>query len=53
MVGYGLDHNAFEGRPIHHELVADVLADTPAFLRLYDGHSALVNGGGAGRRRPG
>ncbi|MGW7793040.1 amidohydrolase, partial [Streptomyces tricolor] len=44
VVGYGLDHNAFEGRPIHHELVADVLADTPAFLRLYDGHSALVNG---------
>lgn len=44
VVGFGLDHNAFEGRPVHHDLVADVLGDTPAFLRLYDGHSALVNG---------
>ncbi|MER6454232.1 amidohydrolase [Streptomyces sp900105245] len=44
VVGYGLDHNAFEGRPVHHELVADVLGDTPAFLRLYDGHSALADG---------
>ncbi|MEU3956425.1 amidohydrolase [Streptomyces achromogenes] len=44
VVGYGLDHNAFQGRMVHHELVADVLGDTPAFLRLYDGHSALVNG---------
>ncbi|MEV6837820.1 amidohydrolase [Streptomyces sp. NPDC051133] len=43
VVGHGLDHNAFEGRPVHHALVADVLGGTPAFLRLYDGHSALVN----------
>ncbi|MYU07080.1 amidohydrolase family protein [Streptomyces sp. SID8366] len=43
VLGYGLDHNAFEGRPIHHELVADVLGDAPALLRLYDGHSALAD----------
>ncbi|MFI5972414.1 amidohydrolase [Streptomyces sp. NPDC051452] len=42
VIGYGLDHNAFEGRPVHHDLVADVLDGTPAFLRLYDGHSALA-----------
>ncbi|MET8723136.1 amidohydrolase [Streptomyces misionensis] len=43
VLGHGLDHNAFEGRPLHHDLVADVLGDTPALLRLYDGHSALAN----------
>ncbi|MFI6016858.1 amidohydrolase [Streptomyces sp. NPDC051287] len=43
VTGYGLDHNAFEGRGVHHDLVADVLGDTPAFLRLYDGHSALAS----------
>ncbi|MGV9353079.1 amidohydrolase [Streptomyces misionensis] len=43
VLGHGLDHNAFEGRPIHHDLVAGVLGDTPALLRLYDGHSALAN----------
>ncbi|KUN09727.1 amidohydrolase [Streptomyces yokosukanensis] len=43
IVGHGLDHNAFEGRPIHHDLVADVLGAGPAFLRLYDGHSALAD----------
>lgn len=44
VVGWGLDHNAFEGRPIHRELIEDVLGGAPAFLRLYDGHSALVSG---------
>ncbi|MEU9991372.1 amidohydrolase [Streptomyces sp. NPDC048045] len=44
VVGYGLDHNAFEGRPVHHDLVDGVLDGTPAFLRLYDGHSALAGG---------
>lgn len=43
VLGHGTDHNAFEGRPIHHGLVADVLGDAPALLRLYDGHSALAN----------
>ncbi|MGW2520979.1 amidohydrolase [Streptomyces sp. NPDC001617] len=44
VIGYGLDHNAFEGRPIDRALVEDVLAGAPAFLRLYDGHSALATG---------
>ncbi|MER6739086.1 amidohydrolase, partial [Streptomyces puniciscabiei] len=43
VVGHGLDHNAFGGRPVHHDLVAEVLDGAPAFLRLYDGHSALAN----------
>ena len=44
VIGYGLDHNAFVGRPIDRALVEDVLAGAPAFLRLYDGHSALATG---------
>ncbi|MFC8515739.1 amidohydrolase [Streptomyces sp. NPDC057257] len=45
VIGYGLDHNAFEGRPVDRALVEDVLpTGTPAFLRLYDGHSALATG---------
>jgi predicted amidohydrolase YtcJ len=43
VIGYGLDHNAFEGRPINRDLVEDVLGGAPAFLRLYDGHSALAS----------
>ncbi|MFJ4712122.1 amidohydrolase [Streptomyces sp. NPDC088785] len=44
VVGWGLDHNAFGGRPVHRDLVEDVLDGAPAFLRLYDGHSALADG---------
>ncbi|MEU1272231.1 amidohydrolase [Streptomyces sp. NPDC005799] len=44
VLGFGLDHNAFEGRPVDRALVEDVLGGAPAFLRLYDGHSALVTG---------
>lgn len=44
VVGYGLDHNVFGGRPVDRALVEDVLAGAPAFLRHYDGHSALVTG---------
>ncbi|MFI5527773.1 amidohydrolase [Kitasatospora sp. NPDC051853] len=45
VVGWGLDHNAFGGRPIHRELLESVLGpDVPVFLRLYDVHSALVSG---------
>ncbi|MFE7841726.1 amidohydrolase [Streptomyces sp. NPDC057474] len=44
VIGYGLDHNVFGGRPIDRALVEDVLDGAPAFLRLYDGHSALVSG---------
>ncbi|UUU35962.1 amidohydrolase [Streptomyces sp. CA-210063] len=44
VIGYGLDHNVFGGRPVDRALVEDVLEGAPAFLRLYDGHSALVSG---------
>ncbi|MYW64635.1 amidohydrolase family protein [Streptomyces sp. SID8379] len=44
VVAWGLDHNAFGGRPVHRDLVEDVLDGAPAFLRLYDGHSALASG---------
>ncbi|MGW0394498.1 amidohydrolase [Streptomyces sp. NPDC003042] len=44
VLGHGLDHNAFGGRPVDRALIEDALGPTPAFLRLYDGHSALANG---------
>jgi predicted amidohydrolase YtcJ len=44
VLGHGLDHNAFQGRPIDRALVEDVLDGVPAVLRLYDGHSALATG---------
>ncbi|MEU1164573.1 amidohydrolase family protein, partial [Streptomyces sp. NPDC005921] len=44
VIGFGLDHNAFEGRPVDRALVEDVLGGAPTFLRLYDGHSALASG---------
>ncbi|WP_395570468.1 amidohydrolase [Streptomyces sp. BK79] len=44
VIGFGLDHNVFGGRPVDRALIEDVLPGTPAFLRLYDGHSALVTG---------
>ncbi|GAA5000892.1 amidohydrolase [Streptomyces siamensis] len=43
VIGFGLDHNVFGGRPVHRRLVEDALGGAPAFLRLYDGHSALVS----------
>jgi predicted amidohydrolase YtcJ len=41
--GFGLDHNAFEGRPITSALIDDVLGGIPALLMLYDAHSALAS----------
>ncbi|MEW1547097.1 amidohydrolase [Streptomyces tsukubensis] len=43
VLAWGLDHNAFGGRELHHELVEEALDGAPAFIRLYDGHSALVS----------
>lgn len=43
VIGVGLDHNVFGGRPIHYDLIEDVLGGAPAHLRLYDGHSTLVS----------
>ncbi|MEU9146860.1 amidohydrolase [Streptomyces sp. NPDC048349] len=44
VVGHGLDHNAFGGQPVDRALIEDALDGAPAFLRLYDGHSALASG---------
>lgn len=44
VVAWGLDHNAFGGRAVDRVLIEDVLDGAPAFIRLYDGHSALVSG---------
>lgn len=44
VVGFGLDHNVFGGRPVDRALIEDVLDGAPAFLRLYDAHSALASG---------
>ncbi|MEV8593365.1 amidohydrolase [Streptomyces sp. NPDC052013] len=44
VLAHGLDHNAFGGRPVHHDLIDAALAGVPAFIRLYDGHSALASG---------
>jgi predicted amidohydrolase YtcJ len=44
VLAHGLDHNAFGGRPVHHDLIDPALAGVPAFIRLYDGHSALASG---------
>ncbi|MFC9970955.1 amidohydrolase [Spirillospora sp. NPDC127200] len=44
-LGWGLDHNAFTGHPIHRRHLETALGPrTPAFIRLYDGHSALATG---------
>ncbi|MFD8645214.1 amidohydrolase [Streptomyces zaomyceticus] len=43
VIGFGLDHNAFGGRPVHRDLIEDVLDGAPAYLRLYDGHSVLAD----------
>ncbi|MEU5401694.1 amidohydrolase [Streptomyces sp. NPDC005963] len=43
VLGHGLDHNAFEGRPLHHALIQDALHGAHAYIRLYDGHSALLS----------
>ncbi|MFG2830621.1 amidohydrolase [Streptomyces sp. NPDC048434] len=44
LTGWGLDHNVFGERPLHHALIEDALGGAPAVIRLYDGHSALVSG---------
>lgn len=43
VTGHGLDHNAFGGHPVDRSLIEEALAGAPAFLRLYDGHSALAS----------
>ncbi|MER6998317.1 amidohydrolase [Streptomyces sp. NPDC000410] len=44
VIAWGLDHNVFGGRPVDRALIEDAVDGAPAFIRLYDGHSALVSG---------
>ncbi|GAA5015137.1 hypothetical protein GCM10025734_63390 [Kitasatospora paranensis] len=44
VTGWNLDHNTFRDHPIDRTAIDDVLGAVPAFLRLYDAHSALVSG---------
>ncbi|MFD9126291.1 amidohydrolase [Kitasatospora sp. NPDC059571] len=44
VTGWNLDHNTFGDHPIDRSAIDDVLGGVPAFLRLYDAHSALVSG---------
>nr|WP_246315659.1 amidohydrolase family protein [Kineococcus aurantiacus] len=42
--GWGLDPNAFEGRPLTHAPLVEALGpDVPAYLVLFDAHSALAS----------
>ncbi|MBP2265844.1 putative amidohydrolase YtcJ [Pseudarthrobacter sp. PvP004] len=41
--GWGLNPNAFGTVPLHRSVLDDVSNGKPAMIRLFDGHSALVN----------
>lgn len=41
--GWGLNPNAFGTAPLHRNVLDDVSDGKPAFIRLFDGHSAVAN----------
>jgi len=43
LCGFGLDHNVFGGQPPTNAVLDEVLPGVPVFIRMYDGHSALVS----------
>ena len=43
IVGWGLLYDAFEGRPIHRDLLQEVAGGRPVFLKFMDFHTALVS----------
>jgi predicted amidohydrolase YtcJ len=43
VLGFALDPNMFAGRPIDRHAIDDMTRGRPAFLRLFDGHAALVS----------
>ncbi|HET6876031.1 MAG TPA: amidohydrolase [Jatrophihabitans sp.] len=43
LVGWGLDPNCFGELPVDNRPLAAVVGDRPMFLRLFDGHSAVVS----------
>jgi hypothetical protein len=40
---WGLDPNAFAGRPLHRELIDDVVGGRPALVLSFDGHAGLAS----------
>ncbi|MGY1604235.1 amidohydrolase [Geodermatophilus sp. SYSU D00815] len=42
--GWGLDPNVFAGRPVTDEPIEAAVGGRPAFVRLFDAHSALATG---------
>jgi predicted amidohydrolase YtcJ len=43
VTGWGLLHDAFEGRRIAKDVIDDVLGDVPAMINFFDAHSALAS----------
>lgn len=41
--GWGLDPNCFGDAPVDNRPLADVVGNRPMFLRVFDGHSAVVS----------
>jgi len=41
--GWGLNPNAFGTEPLHRSVLDSISGGQPAFIRLFDGHSALAN----------
>lgn len=53
---WGLDPNVFDGRPVGNQVLHEVLGpDRPAYIKLFDAHSAIASAGAlsrAGIERP-
>ncbi len=43
VIGWGLLYDAFQGRPIHRDLIEDAAGGRPVFIRFMDVHTALVS----------
>lgn len=43
LLGWGLSYDAFHGRQIGADAIADVTADVPAYLTFFDYHSGLAS----------
>ncbi|MDQ0574621.1 amidohydrolase [Agromyces albus] len=43
LIGWGLDHNVWDGREVSAAAFEAASGDVPTFLRMFDAHSAVVN----------
>ena len=43
VIGWGLLYDAFQGRPIHRELIEEAAGGRPVFIKFMDFHTALVS----------